>query len=196
MEIDWVKYFKCKKCWEVKPLNKCYFHINTMFSTGFNSKCKSCVKEEREGKPKVKYITRAELEEENKKLKERVSELEDVSKDYDLLSKDFIALWEENKKLQRELELVRKNTRANVETLDNMYWENVDLRKELEETKKDLEHRDSFFSIMRDVLANETITNDEIAMITYCVVHFECWDTDMSKKEVEIAEKFWFRDYV
>jgi hypothetical protein len=40
-----------------------------MFSTGFNSKCKSCVKEERESKPKVKYITRAELEEENKKLK-------------------------------------------------------------------------------------------------------------------------------
>ena len=45
-----------------------------------------------------------ELEEENKKLKERVSELEDVSKDYDLLSKDFIALWEENKKLKSDLE--------------------------------------------------------------------------------------------
>ena len=76
MEIDWVKYFKCKKCWEVKPLNKCYFHINTMYSTGFNSKCKSCVKEERESKPKVKYITRAELEEENKKLNIKVASLE------------------------------------------------------------------------------------------------------------------------
>ena len=44
-----------------------------------------------------------ELEEENKKLKERVSELEDVSEDYDLLSKDFITLWEENEKLKSDL---------------------------------------------------------------------------------------------
>jgi hypothetical protein len=47
-----------------------------MFSTGFNSKCKSCVKEEREGKPKVKYITRAELEEENKKLKSDLANIQ------------------------------------------------------------------------------------------------------------------------
>ena len=105
-------------------------------------------------------------------------------------------LEEENKKLKKELELVRKNTRANVETLDNMYWENVDLKKENEELQRDLEHRDSFFSIMRDVLANETITNEELASILYCVIHFECGDLEMSKKEVEIAEKFWFRDYV
>jgi len=50
------------------------------------------------------YKRSRELEEENKKLKERVSELEDVSKDYDLLSKDFIALWEENKNLKSDLE--------------------------------------------------------------------------------------------
>jgi hypothetical protein len=49
---------------------------------------------------------------------------------------------------------------------------------------------------MRDVLANEEIDNSELAKILYCVIHYECWDTDMSKKEVEIAEKFWFRDYV
>jgi cell division protein FtsB len=30
-------------------------------------------------------------------------------------------LEKENKQLKKELELVRKNTRANVETLDNMY---------------------------------------------------------------------------
>lgn len=87
IEIDWVKYFKCKKCWEVKPLNKCYFHINTIFITGFNSKCKSCVKEERESKPKVKYITRAELEEENKKLKEENEELKEYKFMYDNLCK-------------------------------------------------------------------------------------------------------------
>ena len=105
-------------------------------------------------------------------------------------------LEEENKKLNKELKLVRKNTRANVETLDNMYWELVDLKKENKELQKDLEHRDSFFSIMRDVLANETITNNEIAMITYCVVHEECWDYDLSEKELEVVKKFWDRKYV
>jgi cell division protein FtsB len=37
------------------------------------------------------------------------------------LEEDNKRLEEENKKLKKELELVRKNTRANVETLDNMY---------------------------------------------------------------------------
>jgi hypothetical protein len=49
---------------------------------------------------------------------------------------------------------------------------------------------------MRDVLANEEISNEELASILYCVVHFECGDLEMSKKEVDIAEKFWYRDYV
>ena len=40
-----------------------------------------------------------ELRNENKNLKEKISELEDVSEDYDLLSKDFITLGEENKNL-------------------------------------------------------------------------------------------------
>ena len=44
-----------------------------------------------------------QLEKENKKLKERVSELEDVSEDYDLLSKDFITLGEENERLKSDL---------------------------------------------------------------------------------------------
>ena len=115
--IDWVKYFKCKKCWEIKPLNKCYFHINTMFSTGFNSKCKSCVKEERESKPKVKYITRAELEEENKKLKEHNWELiENHKKDIDILCK-------ENKKLKEELEELKENNR--VKKINEYYEEYV-----------------------------------------------------------------------
>ena len=46
-------------------------------------------------------------------------------------------LREENKNLKKELELVRKNTRANVETLDNMYWENVDLKKENKELQRE-----------------------------------------------------------
>ena len=70
------------------------------------------------------------------------------------------------------------------------------MEKQIKELKEDLEHRDSFFSIMRDVLANEEIDNTELAAILYCVIHLECGDLEMSKKEVEIAEKFWFRDYV
>lgn len=70
------------------------------------------------------------------------------------------------------------------------------MEKQIKELKADLEHRDSFFSIMRDVLANDEISNEELASILYCVIHLECWDYDLSKKEVEIAEKFWFRDYV
>ena len=45
-----------------------------------------------------------ELRNENKMLKEKISELEDVSKDYDLLSKDFITLGEENENLKSDLE--------------------------------------------------------------------------------------------
>ena len=51
----------------------------------------------------VKAEDYKEIAIENKKLKERVSELEDVSEDYDLLSKDFITLWEENEKLKSDL---------------------------------------------------------------------------------------------
>jgi seryl-tRNA synthetase len=48
------------------------------------------------------------------------------------------------------------------------------LKAELKEVQKDLEHRDSFFSIMRDVLANEEIDNTQLAAILYTVVHEEC----------------------
>ena len=73
----------------------------------------------------------AELEKENKKLKEKISELEDVSEDYDLLSKDFIALWEENKKLKKERDLYKAR---NEELNENCFW----LAKENENLKSDL----------------------------------------------------------
>jgi regulator of replication initiation timing len=52
--------------------------------------------------------------------------------------------------------------------------ENKKLREEIEEIKNDLEHRDSFFSIMRDVLANDNNDDYDIATILYNVVHSEC----------------------
>ena len=83
-----------------------------------------------------------------------------------------------------------------VKRIAELEEENKKLKEELKETQETLEHSDSFFSIMRDVLANDEISNEELASILYCVVHFECGDLEMSKKEVEIAEKFWYRDYV
>ena len=87
-----------------------------------------------------------ELEEENRKLKEEIKKLGKEN----FVMKDRLKFWykwvtreeierveEENKKLKKELELVRKNTRANVETLDNMYWENVDLKKENKELQRE-----------------------------------------------------------
>lgn len=79
---NWIKYFRCKKCWEVKPLNKSYFYVNMNTRLWFISKCISCVKKEIENKPKVKYITRAELEEENRKLKEENKILKELISGY------------------------------------------------------------------------------------------------------------------
>ena len=78
---------------------------------------------------------------------------------------------------------------------DRIRKEKWEIRKEMLELERDLEHRDSFFSIMRDVLANEDIDNTELAAILYCVVHEECGDIDLSKKELEMAKKFWKREY-
>lgn len=109
------------------------------------------------------------------------------------LSKEILELEEENKKLREYNWELIENHKKDIAILCE---ENKKLKSDLEEVKNDLEHRDSFFSIMRDVLANKEISNEELANILYCVIHFECGDTDMSKKEVEIAEKFWYRDYV
>ncbi len=136
-----------------------------------------------------------QLERKNKNLKENLN----IERRWHLqLARRVKQLEEENKNLKKELELVRKNTRANMETLDLMYWENVDLKKENEELQNTLEHRDSFFSIMRDVLENEKFKFDfyELREILYCVVHEECWDYDLSKKELKVVKKFWNREYV
>ena len=107
------------------------------------------------------------------------------------------------KKEKTDLELLKLTIESRefkiktlIEENDYWRWEAKRLKEELEETKNDLEHRDSFFSIMRDVLANDDLTDEDIAEILYAVVHFECGDEKLSKRNVEIAEKFWFRDYV
>ena len=134
-------------------------------------------------------------EEELKKELEKLKDFKLYVFEWDVYVKaeDYKKIAIENKKLKEGNEIQKKlNLWERTEYLKCI----KELKAENEELQNDLEHRDSFFSIMRDVLANETITNEELASILYCVIHFECWDTDMSKKEVEIAEKFWFRDYV
>lgn len=105
-------------------------------------------------------------------------------------------LEEENKKLNEKIKRLEFDVDAWHQLKLLLEWEIEKLKAELEETKNTLEHRDSFFSIMRDVLANETITNNEIAMIVYCVVHEECGDYDLSEKELEVVKKFRNREYV
>lgn len=148
-----------------------------------------------------------ELEEENKKLKEEneeqhktIESLYDNVKYFnhrlcDIDSK-LIFKQEENKKLKSDLEECKCSMHFENDEVWYRKRECKKLKAELKETKETLDHRDSFFSIMRDVLANETITNNEIAMIVYCVVHEECWDYDLSEKELEVVKKFWNREYV
>jgi len=114
-----------------------------------------------------------QLEKENDELKRcRSIEIETCNR----YREKCEGLEEENKKLREEIEIFYK--------------------PRVEELEKDLEHSDSFFSIMRDVLKNNEISNKELVCILCCVVHELCWDYDLSSKELEIVKKFWNRKYV
>lgn len=78
-----------------------------------------------------------EIKQLKKELEQAIYWKVDYEKSYKQADAKKDELLEENKKLKKELELVRKNTRANVETLDNMYWENVDLKKENKELQRE-----------------------------------------------------------
>ena len=77
--------------------------------TGYTSKCRECVREENNTiyKPKNKPITKAELEEENKKLKEiNESQNEEIQRFKDNAMQDMreiTRLEEENKKLKETI---------------------------------------------------------------------------------------------
>ena len=70
-----------------------------------------------------------------------------------------------------------------------------ELEKENKKLKETLEHRDSFFSIMRDVLANEDIPSFLLEDILRVVVKWECW-VELSDEDKQIYDKFWNREYV
>ena len=114
-----------------------------------------------------------ELEEENKTLKEKISELEDVSEDYDLLSKDFIALWEENKKLNIKvasleweikwlnsvIDKLKEENQTLELWLDNKEKLNEKYRKEIEGLKSDLSECECsfWFEMMKYDFGKESI---------------------------------------
>ena len=77
--------------------------------------------------------------EELKKELEKLKDFKVYVFEWDVYVKaeDYKEIAIENKKLKKELELVRKNTRANVETLDNMFLENMDLKKENKELQRE-----------------------------------------------------------
>jgi len=108
---------------------------------------------------------------------------------------NYIILKEVEKRCY-EIQLKNKELKDKYDWLWKIYTSEVnELKKENRKLEETLEHRDSFFSIMRDVLANEDIDNTKLVAILYCVIHNECWDTDLSKKELEIAKRFWKRKY-
>ena len=86
----------------------------------------------------MKYII--DLEEENKKLKEKVSELEDISKDYDILSHDFITATGEIEFWKDEVERFKQNAMSDMKEITDLEIENKKLKEELDKYKKQYEH--------------------------------------------------------
>ena len=106
----------------------------------------------------IQYRKISELEEENKNLKERVSELEDVSEDYDILSKDFIALWEENENLKKERDLYKAR---NEELNENCFWlskENEKLKEEVKKWKMVADENGTHYDMLEE--ENKKLKND------------------------------------
>ena len=146
-----------------------------------------------------------DLREENKKLKDDIKKWEDrwmvrLAEIYVMPTRELTTAIAKNEWFSSWYDTVKKQMLHELwfDRLDmqDLLKENKKLKEELEEIKNDLDHRDSFFSIMRDVLANEGIDNTQLAAILYCVVHEECGDYDLSKKELKIAKEFWGRKYV
>ena len=74
-----------------------------------------------------------ELRKENKSLKEKVSELEDISKDYDVLSHDFITATGEIEFWKEEVERFKQNAMADMKEITDLEIENKKLKSDLSE---------------------------------------------------------------
>ena len=115
------------------------------------------------------------------------------------LEKEYNKLLEENKKLKAELwekidtiqVLIREKYEEKGEKLE-LFKENKKLKAELEEVEKDLQHRDSFFSIMYDVLGNENVSSYLLYDIVNAVVKSECWaEEELDEEDLDCLKKFW-----
>ena len=105
-------------------------------------------------------------------------------------------LWEENRKLRFELWESQTHRWVDVKDLKNKVEHQKSalksMEKQIKELKEDLEHSDSFFSLMRDVLANENVSSYALWDIVNAVVKEECWAEDeLDEEDLEIVKKFW-----
>ena len=98
-------------------------------------------------------------------------------------------LREENKKLKEYNWELIENHKKDIAILCE---ENKKLKAELEEVEKDLAHRDSFFSMMYDVLGNENVSSYLLYDIVNAVVKSECWaEEELDEEDLDCLKKFW-----
>ena len=122
----------------------------------------------------MKEIT--ELENQIKKLKEKVRFLEECLDNKEKLNEEYRKEID-NKKLSTIAEETIQDLQARI--------------KELEET---LEHRDSVLSIMYDLLRSDLSDYEQLSMIDV-VIDVEVWNEPQNKLREELLDRFWKRDF-
>jgi DNA gyrase/topoisomerase IV subunit A len=112
---------------------------------------------------------------------------EAMSKIIERMSIEMWELEEENKKLNEKVRFLE-------ECLDRKEKLNEKYRKEIEELKETLEHRDSVLSIMYDLLRSDLGDYEQLCMIDV-VIDVEVWNEPQNKLREELLDRFWKRDF-
>ena len=116
----------------------------------------------------------------NNQMQEKVSKLK---KKYASMEKDYKKLQVEHSRLLFDIDAVIEHE-VDVKCKK--------LKEELEEVEKDLAHRDSFFSMMYDVLGNENVSSYLLYDIVNAVVKSECWaEEELDEEDLDCLKKFW-----
>ena len=93
-----------------------------------------------------------QLEKENKNLKEKVSELEDISKDYDVLSHDFITATGEIEFWKDEVERFKQNAMADMKEITDLEIENKKLKEKIQTLELWLDNKEKVNKNLKDII--------------------------------------------
>ena len=102
-----------------------------------------------------------QLEKENKSLKEKVSELEDISKDYDVLSKDFITATGEIEFWKDEVERFKQNAMADMKEITDLEIENKKLKEKIQTLELWLDNKEKLNEEYRKQIDKLKLDGDE-----------------------------------